>query len=171
MPKTPIPYICQMNAVQRLVVFFTLALLTHTAQAQGVVRLYNEALDDYMANRFVQAEEKLRLVLKQQKIYPDAYYLFGQCRWQQKEYKQAIKWYDKALKQTPSNVEFVFHKALAYQDLGKVTKATRYYLQATKIDPNYSMAWKRLGGIFFKAGNYGQAIDYHTRAIDANPLD
>lgn len=149
----------------------TLTLLTHIAHAQGVVRLYNDALDDYMANRYALAEEKLKLVIKQQKIYPDAYYLWGQCRWQQKDYKGAIKWYDKALNQTPSNVEFVFHKGLAYEDLGKKSKAVRYYLEATNLDQNYSMAWKRLGAIFFASGSPGKAVDYYSRAIDANPLD
>lgn len=161
----------QFAYAKRLVVVLALTLLTHTARSQGPVRMYNDALEDYMASRYVQAEEKLKLVIKQQKIYPDAYFLMGQCHWQEKAFNKAIKWYNKALKQTPTNVEFLFHKGLAYEDLHNVTKAVRYYLQSTKIDPHYSLAWKHLGGIFFASGSFEKAIDYYTSAVESNPID
>jgi tetratricopeptide (TPR) repeat protein len=133
--------------------------------------MYNEACGDYTADRYTQAEEKLRLVIKQQKYHPDACFLLGQCHWRQKECAKAIKFYDKALRQTPTNVEFIFHKGIAYEDIGKSTKAVRCYLRATPIDCGYSMAWRRLGKIFFASGGYGKAIGYLTSAAQANPLD
>jgi tetratricopeptide (TPR) repeat protein len=135
------------------------------------VRLYNDAQAAYLGSRYTEAEDLLKLVLKQQKIYPDALYLFGNCRWAQKDYKGAIKWYDKALKQTPTNVELLFHKALAYEDWGKSTKAVKYYYATTDLNPNYALAWKRLGGMFMAAQGYAKANDYYTRAIEIDPLD
>ena len=151
-----------------LVLFLCLA---PRVQGQGAVRLYNDALSLYIEDKYEQSEEKVRLALKIQKFYPDGWFLLGQIHRRRKEYRKSIRYYKKALKQTPTNAEFLFHKALAYDEWGKLKKAVKYYLETTEVDANYTLAWKRLGAVYFLAADYRSAIDYYSRAVDSNPLD
>jgi tetratricopeptide (TPR) repeat protein len=151
---------------------FTIAFgIPRQAQGQGAIRLYNDALEHYMSDEYDQAEERVRLALKIQKLYPDAWFLLGQCYRRRDQFRKSIRFYKKALKQTPTNAEFLYHKALAYEEWGKLKKAVKTYGETTAVDPNYTLAWKRLGAIFFVAGDFRTAIDNYTRAVDSNPLD
>lgn len=165
-------YICCMPAFKHfLLVCMWVCGCSLWGLGQGAVRLYNEAQEDYLRSAYPLAEEKLRLALKLQKTYPDAWFLWGQCRWQQKDYKGAIKYYDKAIKLTPSNPEYHFHKGLAFEGLGKVKKAVRAYGRTTRLDGRYTLAWKKLGGIFFQAGDMEMAVNQYTRVVEVDPLD
>lgn len=150
---------------------FVMVIGATRAFSQGAVRLYNEALQLYLDDEGKQAEEKVRLALKIQKLYPDAWFLLGQIQRQSRDYKAALKYYKKALKQTPTNPDYRFHKALTYDEMGKLRKAIRLYLATTEVDPNYTLAWKRLGAIYFLAQDFPKAIDYYSRGLDTNPMD
>jgi eukaryotic-like serine/threonine-protein kinase len=45
-----------------------------------------------------------------------------------------------------------------------IPQAEGHYRQAVEIDPNFAMAWARLGQITFNNGQYEQARDYFTKA-------
>ncbi|HHG85013.1 MAG TPA: tetratricopeptide repeat protein, partial [Bacteroidetes bacterium] len=151
--------------------FILLALGTNVLQGQTAVRFYNEAVQFYLNDAADEAEEKVRLALKIQRSYPDAWFLLGQTYAQRGIFKTAIKYYKKALKQTPNNPDYRFHKALAYDEMGKLRKAIRFYLETTAVDPHYVLAWKRLGAIYFLASDYPRAIDNYSHALDSNPMD
>ena len=156
---------------RKLLLMMVLVWVALRLPGQGAVRLYNEAQDAYLRNAYHLAEEKLRLALKIEKRYPDAWFLWGQCRWQQKDYKGAIGYYDKAIKMTPSEPEYHFHKAVALEDMGKVKKSIRSYVRTTRLAPTYTMAWKRLGGIFYRAGDMAIAVQQYGEVVKSDPLD
>lgn len=137
---------------------------------QGAVRLYNEALDYYLDEAYPQAREHVRLALKIQKTYPDAWFLLGQVYRQEGRFRKAIRHYNKALKLTPTEPEYLFHKAVAYEQAGKLKKAIGQYLETTRVDPKYAYAWDRLGDLYYEAKAWEAAAEYYSGSIDANPL-
>jgi eukaryotic-like serine/threonine-protein kinase len=47
-----------------------------------------------------------------------------------------------------------------------IPQASGHYLQAVELDPNFAMAWARLGVVFSNAGQTGKALEYYTRAYN-----
>jgi serine/threonine protein kinase/Tfp pilus assembly protein PilF len=45
-------------------------------------------------------------------------------------------------------------------------QAAGHYLQAVELDPNFAMAWARLGVVYSNAGQTGKALDYFTKAYN-----
>jgi tetratricopeptide (TPR) repeat protein len=162
-------YLCDMS--RKLLLGLIGMWMSALLYGQGALRLYSEAQDEYLRSSYTLAEEKLRLALKIEKRNPDAWFLWGQCRWQQKDYKGAIGYYDKALKLTPSEPEYHFHKGVALEDMGKVKKAIRSYVRTTRLSPQYTLAWKRLGTIFYRAGDMDMAVQQYSEVVKVDPLD
>lgn len=144
-------------------------LLPLCLSAQSANSLYNEAVNHYLDGEIQQAREHVELALKIQKRFPNGWFLLGQTYREDKAYKKAIKYYNKALKLTPTDADFTYHKALAYQHWGKSKPAVKYYFRTTKIDSKYALAWDRLAEIFSDAGDHWSAAEYYGRSIDLNP--
>ncbi|MEM7040674.1 MAG: hypothetical protein AAF570_27180, partial [Bacteroidota bacterium] len=79
-----------MRSLKIGMILMCLSWVGPAAFGQGANQLYNDARGLYHENEFQQAEEKLWLALKIQKIFPDAWYLMGQCYWQRKQYRKAV---------------------------------------------------------------------------------
>jgi serine/threonine protein kinase/Tfp pilus assembly protein PilF len=45
-------------------------------------------------------------------------------------------------------------------------QAAGHYQQAVELDPNFAMAWARLGVVYSNAGQTGKALEYFTKAYD-----
>jgi serine/threonine protein kinase/Tfp pilus assembly protein PilF len=45
-------------------------------------------------------------------------------------------------------------------------QAAGHYLQAVELDPNFAMAWARLGVVYSNAGQTGKALEYFTKAYN-----
>ena len=45
-------------------------------------------------------------------------------------------------------------------------QAAGHYQQAVELDPNFAMAWARLGVVYSNAGQTGKALEYYTRAYE-----
>ena len=43
-------------------------------------------------------------------------------------------------------------------------QAAGHYMQAVELDPNFAMAWARLGVVYSNAGQTGKALEYYTKA-------
>jgi tetratricopeptide (TPR) repeat protein len=48
-------------------------------------------------------------------------------------------------------------------------EAKHYFGEALKLDSCFSDAWNNLGTLYFKEGNYGQALSHYDRALECNP--
>jgi tetratricopeptide (TPR) repeat protein len=62
-----------------------------------------------------------------------------------KEYRQAIEYYDKALKIDPKYALALNNKGLALDKLGKYNEAIQSYDKALEIDPKYALALNNKG--------------------------
>jgi eukaryotic-like serine/threonine-protein kinase len=45
-------------------------------------------------------------------------------------------------------------------------QAAGHYMQAVELDPNFAMAWARLGVVYSNAGQTGKALEYYTKAFE-----
>jgi eukaryotic-like serine/threonine-protein kinase len=45
-------------------------------------------------------------------------------------------------------------------------QAAGHYKEAVEIDPNFAMAWARLGVVYGNAGQIGRALEYYTKAYE-----
>lgn len=141
-----------------------------SVRGQGAVRLYNEAVEYYVDGAYQQAEEHVKLALKIQKTYPDAWFLLGQCHREEGKYRKALKMYKKALKLTPTEPDYLYHRALAYEEWGKIKKAVEAYRTTTEVDPGYALAYDHLAAIYMDARAFKTAYDYYSRSIKALPM-
>ncbi len=86
----------------------------------------------------------------------------------QKNFDQAIASFQKALKFSLNPHSYYF-LGLSYQMSGKKDDAQKYYLQAVKVNPNFSMAHNNLGVIYLERKDFPRAISHLTSSISADP--
>lgn len=81
----------------------------------------------------------------------------------------ALEYYDNAIRLDPT-VEVFYAKAKLLQDLGKYDEAIGMYEQIIKQDPQNEFSLYNLGAIQLEVKkDVMKAIDYFTKAIEANP--
>jgi len=86
------------------------------------------------------------------------------CR-EQKDYAQAIKYFDAALRKDNKNARLYNKRGLAELSSGQYGDARVDFAQATKYDHNYAQAWNDLGVVNFVDKKYGAAVKYFQKAI------
>jgi tetratricopeptide (TPR) repeat protein len=89
-------------------------------------------------------------------------------RYEQGEYAEAIRAYEKALTFTPERAVIWLDAGVAHQQLGELDQARRHYEQAVELDPDLARAWHNLGAIKQEAGDVkgGQeALDEAERLL------
>jgi len=74
-------------------------------------------------------------------------------RYEQGEYAEAIRAYEKALTFTPERAVIWLDAGVAHQQLGEFDKARRHYEQAVELDPDLARAWHNLGAIRQELGD------------------
>lgn len=81
----------------------------------------------------------------------------------------ALEYYDNAIRIDPTP-EVFYAKAKLLQDLGKFDEALAMYEQIVKQDPQNEFSWYNSGAITLEVKkDPAKALDYFTKAIDANP--
>ena len=81
----------------------------------------------------------------------------------------AIEYLNTALRIEPNNTNARYALAMYYQDLNQMDKAEEEYKQILDINASHKDAWHNRGYIeLFTYGDYPQAIDYFTRAIQCD---
>jgi len=86
------------------------------------------------------------------------------CR-AQKDYEQAVKYFDEALRKDSKNAKLYNKRGLAELSSGRYGEARTDFANATKYDHNYAQAWNDLGVISFVEKKYGPAVKYFEKAI------
>ena len=87
----------------------------------------------------------------------------------QGEYQEAIKWYDKALEIDPNYVYALNNKGLALNFLYEYKEAIKYLKRALAIDPNYVRSLNNIGWALAALGKYKEAIKYLDKALAIDP--
>ncbi len=89
----------------------------------------------------------------------------------QRNFKGAVKWYRRLLKQTPDNPQVLNMCGLATGELGDLPTAVRMLEKSVRVDSDYADGWLNLGAVRQRAGDHEAAIEAFTRARALAPDD
>jgi len=78
----------------------------------------------------------------------------------------ALKSFEKALSQTPDDVEILRDQAAAQHVLGKTADELVSYQRMSEIVPNEWGIWVRIGDIHLEIGNFDSAVTSYDTALD-----
>ncbi len=96
------------------------------------------------------AEENVNRALSLNKRNPAPYVAYGRMLVAQREFKKALKKFNKAIKIDPLCAEAFYYKGEIYEKWGKYREARISYKNALAVDSNYSkasVAWEKLQGV------------------------
>ncbi|KAJ2498941.1 Small glutamine-rich tetratricopeptide repeat-containing protein 2 [Coemansia sp. RSA 1972] len=99
----------------------------------------------------------------------DAFKAEGNSFVTQKDYKNAIDAYTRAIDLVSDTAVYYGNRAAAYSQHGEHEKAVADAKQALKIDPSYSKGYSRLGLAHFGLGQYKEAADAYTDGLALDP--
>jgi tetratricopeptide (TPR) repeat protein len=99
---------------------------------------------------------------------PRPYNALGLHHYGQKNYPEAIKYYEKAVRLNPNYVEAYSNLGNIYYAQGDYGKALTYQGRAVEISPNYHVGHNNLGTVYYQIGSYDQAIRHFQKAIEIN---
>jgi len=83
----------------------------------------------------------------------------------QKEYADALAWYEKAARKTPKNATLWNKMGMSALQLGRYDLARIYFQQAIKRNRHYAEAVNNLGVTYYLHKDYRRAISYYRKAV------
>lgn len=86
-----------------------------------------------------------------------------------KDYFEALRYYEKALRMDPHNARIHNNRALIYKEMGRGRDAINELLQAVRIDPTYVKAYNNLGLMYFLYGDTLGATRHFEKAVELDP--
>lgn len=107
-----------------------------------------------------------------QKIHPnqaDLLNLAGVIHAKMRQYDEADRYFNEAIKNAPNRSEFYANYANSLLEQNNIPKATESYQQAIKLNPGQAELHNSLGIAFFKAVNISDAIRCFNIAIELRP--
>jgi superkiller protein 3 len=120
-------------------------------------------------------QQRLALQTKYQQtadaLSAEDYFLKGNNACENKLYKSAIEYYQKAIDINPNDAAAYNNMGLAYDYLQNYDEAIRCFQKAIAIDPNSVNAYYNMGIAYYNLGNYREAIRCYKKAIAIDPND
>ncbi len=135
--------------------FFTLLLLTQSANGQVTQSLYNDAILAFKSEEFSNAESKFQLLVEKDEARADAHYMLARIYFETplKDYGKARKSLGRALKYDPGNLEYLVAEIEQLRTEGsnflvdRLRDAKRQSIanRILKVDPENAVAHEELG--------------------------
>lgn len=98
-----------------------------------------------------------------------AYFNQGTANGRIGNYKQAIKYFNKAIELNPELQRAYYNRAVAYEKLGNYDEAFKDFNKAIELNPQLAMFYRGRGFAYAEIGNYDQAINDYNTAIELEP--
>ena len=130
------------------------------------------------------AEELYQVLLKQSTTLEEKAYYYYQLGWikdDQKEYKQALKYYtagldieEKIFSPTDPSLTSSYHNiGLVYENMGEYEKALFFYKKTLSIeektlspdDSALATSYNNIGTVYFKLEDYPKALQFYEKAV------
>ena len=105
----------------------------------------------------------------------DQEYLFinlnniGISLYKEKKYKEAIKYFEKAIKIDDTKQMIFFNKAKCEESLQQFNKAIEDYEKGLSLNPKNAKNLRRLALLYQKVGNFDKSIENIDKALDLEP--
>jgi len=90
----------------------------------------------------------------------------GDVYFRMKQYKSAMKDYNKVLELVPEHTRALWNRGNLFYNRGKMRKAFEDYLQAAQVAPDFALAYDGLGLIQMAYQNYDKAIALYNKALE-----
>lgn len=87
-----------------------------------------------------------------------------------KEYALAIQGYEELLEREPEKAKLLNKIGIAYQQIGNLSKAVKYYKKSAKADKLYPEPLNNMGTVYYQRRNDGKAIRYYQKALKIQPM-
>lgn len=85
--------------------------------------------------------------------------------------REAIKYYDLAIKMNPKYTIAYNNRGNIYARMGRYDEAIKNYNHAIQNDKDFAISYRNRGGVYLKMGSYKKAMDDYSRALKINPND
>lgn len=124
----------------------------------------------HMQGKNKEAETALK---KAQKLNPGdlcAIYQLGRLYYNEERYQEAIEVFKEQIDIKPTAISYHFLGA-SYSYLDKFKEAREAYLEALRVDPNYTNVYVYLGHASYALGRLSEAVEAYRKAIKAKPDD
>ena len=98
-----------------------------------------------------------------------AFFESGMAYQAQEKYKQAIASYDKAVKISPDNAEYVYSRCVSKSWAGDNAGAREDCKKAVSIRDDYTDAWQTLGRAYEDLGQLDKAEECYKKVLKLEP--
>jgi tetratricopeptide (TPR) repeat protein len=86
-----------------------------------------------------------------------------------KNYAEALRCYNEAVKLDPGEDFYYRHRGIAYKDLGEIEKALKDYNKAMELNPEYAIYYNDRGVAYKRRNENEKALADYTEAIRLDP--
>jgi tetratricopeptide (TPR) repeat protein len=136
----------------------------HDDSKKSLIRL------DKLIKRF-ETKKKEILQSKKPEVFADLYFFRGASKAGLRQYEEAIKDYNKAIKLDPKYADAYYNRGVAKANLQQpqYTKAIKDYNKAIKLNSNFVLAYNNRGVVKANLEQYKEAIEDFDKAIEIDP--
>jgi predicted O-linked N-acetylglucosamine transferase (SPINDLY family)/ADP-heptose:LPS heptosyltransferase len=134
-----------------------------------VAGLWSQALAQFQARRFLEAEELCRQLLDVEPCHADAVNLLGMLTHQAGDNDRACENLRHAIRLSPDNAGFHYNLGVALHVLGKLDDATASYREAVQRQPAHPDAHHNLAMVLRQQGELDAAVVEFRAAIKVRP--
>ena len=101
----------------------------------------------------------------------DDYAMLGFRAYDDRKYRDAVKYFDKALELKPDNKKVLYYQGMSSYKIQEYEKAVEYYSKALRIDPWFKEAWKCKGDALLLIERFRDAVECYNKALEIDPFD
>ena len=131
--------------------------------------VFQQGVNDYTENRFVEASEKFKAVLDQDPSNIVVWHDYGLSLLKQDKFVEAIDAFDIPI--VNGYTESYLSRGAAYRSLGKYLEAAADFATCLMLDPNNANASSNLGNSLREFGMPVLALPFLNKALTKNPND
>ncbi len=109
------------------------------------------------------------IALGQNNTSSNYWFMQGLASYEQENFSQSLKAYEKAIELDPLNSEAWNNKGIDLGLLGRYDEALQSFEKAVELNSSYAEAWYNMGVIYDFKGQYYTAVQAYKQATQINP--
>lgn len=137
---------------------FTLTGLGHVYNSRGDYKLARKYFEDALRAEDARDDERVMAILG-----------LGWVSANERKPEEAIRWYEKILKEEPFNIFALLGIGEIYKRQNSYEKAIKWYKEALNINPDDSEIYANIGKLYGNKGSYKEALKWCKEAIRVGP--
>lgn len=144
------------------------AEVDQNASGGEVAALYEAALSQMRAARYLDAQLCCQQALALDADHADTLHLMGLLSLQAEQYDHAVEWLARAIRQNPK-VQYLRALGTTLQRQGRLEEALRTFDKAVQLKPDDAELWRSLGNVLIQLERRADAVLSFQQALKHNP--